>query len=747
MSKLQIAVLVCSVAVISTDAAQAQQGTDRTAGDRRIATAARAATPPAIDGTLDDAVWQQAEPLTDFVQTEPQEGAAASERTEVRLLYDDTYVYIGVICFDSDPSRIIVTDARRDSSLTEADSFQIIFDTYLDQQNGFVFGTTPAGIQYDAQLRNEGSTGGGTGGGARFGGGARGGSGGGLNANWDSSWDVRARISDVGWSAEFRIALRTLRYGPPPQVWGANFSRNIRRKRELVYWSPVARQYNISRLSSAGEVRGLNLQAPRNFKVLPYVISSADRTFRSRDDTLLQGDWGADVKFGITPALNLDLSYNTDFAQVEVDEQQINLTRFNLLFPEKRPFFLENAGLFAVGRPGDVDLFFSRRIGIADDGTLVPIRGGARLSGKAGDYNVGVLNIQTDEAGTRPANNFTAARLSRELPNRSSAGVVFVGRDAVGSNAGPDNWNRTWGADGKLGIGESLTFSGFAARTETPGLSGREHAFSGGVDYRDRVHRTYLEYGEFGENFNPEVGFLRRPDGARRLSVGWFDTWRGDQVQSWGFRELLPHVSYVRYTNFDGSMQTATLHMDNHLDWENGNYIAPAVNIQWEGLDRPFEVYPGVVVPAGVYRSPHTTFRTRTDRRKWISGNFDWDIGGFLSGRQNSTSVATTIRSGARLSLNVRWTRNDIDLPQGAFVTNLGTLRTTYNFSTSAYASALVQYNDRSQRWSTNLRFGWLNTASTGLYAVYNDTEAFNGLGPVNRTLILKYSHQIDVLR
>ena len=217
-SMLHVAALVCGVAVIPTHFAHAQQVVERDAGDRRVATATRITAPPTVDGTLDEAVWQQATPLADFVQTEPQEGSPASERTEVRLLYDDAYVYVGVICFDSDPARIIVTDTRRDSSLTEADSFQIIFDTYHDQQNGFVFGTTPAGVQYDAQLRGEGSTGGGTGGGARFGGGARAGAGGGLNANWDSSWDVRAQISEIGWSAEFRIALRNLRFGPPPQV-------------------------------------------------------------------------------------------------------------------------------------------------------------------------------------------------------------------------------------------------------------------------------------------------------------------------------------------------------------------------------------------------------------------------------------------------------------------------------------------------------------------------------------------------
>ena len=379
--------------------------------------------------------------------------------------------------------------------------------------------------------------------------------------------------------------------------------------------------------------------------------------------------------------------------------------------------------------------------------SLVPIRGGARLSGKTNGVNIGLLNMQTEEAGRTPANNFTALRVNRDLRNRSSFGAILVSRTATGSRAGSDDWNRTWGADGKLGVGEALTFNGFASRTETPGLSGRQYAYNGGVEYKDRKHRTYLEYGDVGEDFNPEVGFLKRLGGYRRLSTGFFETVRSKAVRDKGFRELAPHVLYQRYSELGGALESAVLHMDNHLDWENGNYISPGINIDWEGLDRPFEVYPGVIVPPGVYRSPHTAFRTNTDRRKWISGNFDWDYGGFLSGHQNSTSPAVTVRQGGKLVVSLRWTRNDIDLPQGAFVTNLGTLRTTYNFTTSLYAQTLIQYNDRTKRWSTNLRFNWLNTAGTGLYLVYNDTEAMNGLGPVNRAFILKYSRLFDVLR
>ncbi|MGH9203049.1 MAG: DUF5916 domain-containing protein, partial [Vicinamibacterales bacterium] len=400
-------------------------------------------------------MWQDAAPLTGFVQAEPFEGLPGSEGTEVRILYDDEAIYIGVVCYDRDPALIVTTDTRRDAGLGDMDSFQMIFDTFRDRQNGFVFGTNAAGVQYDAQVRDQGNS----------------------LASWDGSWEVRTSTSSTGWTAEFRIPLRTLRYGPAPQTWGVNFFRNIQRTRERTYWAPLARVYDLGRLSSAGELRGLNLQTPRNFKLLPYVVSSANRNFTPGAETDLDGDVGFDAKFGITPSLNLDATYNTDFAQVEVDTQQINLSRFNLRFPEKRPFFLENSGLFTIGKGSELDLFFSRRIGLDENGTLVPIRGGGRLSGKVNGVNVGVLNMQTAEVGVNPGNNFSALRVSRELRNRSGIGVMFVNRAATGNLSSSGDWNRTWGADARLGVGEHVTFAGFAARTETPRLIGRDYAY------------------------------------------------------------------------------------------------------------------------------------------------------------------------------------------------------------------------------------------------------------------------------
>jgi hypothetical protein len=679
---------------------------------------------PTIDGLLDDRVWLAAAPLANFVQAEPLEGQAASQATEVRVLYDDTAIYVGVILHDSDPSQIVTTDTRRDSGLGDQDSFQIIFDTFRDRQNGFVFGTNAAGIQYDGQVRSQGMT----------------------SSSWDGSWDVKTNTTEAGWTAEFRIPLRTLRYGPAPQTWGVNFYRNIQRHRERAYWAPLARMYELGRLSSAGELRGLNLQTPRNFKVLPYVVSSANRNFTPGATTDLDGDVGIDAKFGVTPSLNLDASYNTDFAQVEVDTQQINLTRFNLRFPEKRPFFLENSGLFAIGKGQELDLFFSRSIGLDENGLLVPIKGGARLSGKAGPYNIGILNMQTDDALQRPGNNFSVLRLSRDLPSRSGVGAMFINRTATGTLARSGDWNRTWGADARVGIGNYLRSSGFAARTETPGLGGRDYAYNVDSEWDDGHNRVGFEYGVTGEDFNPEVGFLENEDGYRRWLFRFEETLRQDRVRSWGFRELLPHMTYTRYDYLDGGLQNAELHIDNHWDWENGNFISASLNGTWDGLREPFQVFPGVIVPPGEHGGLRLWFRANTDRRKSLASNVIWDAGRFLTGTQNSPTLRVTLRRGARFTVDSTWSYRSITLPQGSFITNLGNMRVTYNFTPSVFVQSLIQYNDRTDRWSTNLRLHWLETAGTGFFVVYNDTESPNGIGPVNRAFILKYVRQFDIL-
>ena len=731
------AVVVCTavtlLAAAQTSPAWAQLGQGQTQGPqggpavvepRLSAAAVQVMEAPMIDGMLNEPVWVQAPPLDHFVQAEPFGGEAASEQTEVRIAYDDDAIYVGVMLHDSDPSQIVTTDTRRDANLNEMDSFQIIFDTFRDRQNGFVFGTNVLGVQYDAQVRDNGNP----------------------ASTWDGSWDVKTNLTESGWTAEFRIPLRTLRYGPAPQTWGVNAFRNIQRTRERTFWAPLELMYNLSRVSSAGELHGLQLKTPRNLKVLPYAISSANRDFRPRLNTDVDGDVGLDAKFGITPSLNLDATYNTDFAQVEVDNQQINLTRFNLRFPEKRPFFQENSGLFRIGVGNELDLFFSRRIGLDEDGGLVPIRGGGRLSGKVNGFNVGVLNMQTDDVVSTAANNFSVLRASRELRNRSGVGVMFINRSATGDAARSNDWHRSWGTDARLGVGEHFTTAAFAARTEAPGRTGRDYAYNVDTRWDDGRHNAAIAWGVTGEDFNPEVGFLETPGGYRRYQISAGETMRQQKVRDWGFRELNPHMSYGRYDYLDGGLLNAELHIDNHWDWENGQYVTVALNGTWDGLREPFQVYPGIIVPPGEHGGLRTTIRYNSDRRKWLYGRLQWDIGRFMTGTQSSPTVQLILREGGRVTLDTTWNYREIDLPQGAFHTNLGNMRVTYNFTPSVFVQTLLQYNDRTDRWSTNLRFHWLETAGTGLFLVYNNTEALNGLGPINRAFIVKYVRQFDLL-
>jgi hypothetical protein len=724
--RLFLLVLVCLSALSRSVFTQSPQPqVNSTLASRPVSSASRVTEAPAIDGALDEQVWRQAAPLTGFVQAEPFEGQPASEHTEVRILYDDEAIYVGVVLHDRDPSLIVTTDTRRDANLEEMDSFQIILDTFRDQQNGFVFGTNAAGVQYDAQVRDQDD-----------------------EESWDGSWDVRTSTNSANWVAEFRIPLRTLRYGPAPQTWGVNFFRNIQRTRERAYWSALPREHSLERLSSAGELRGLELKTPRNFKLLPYVLGSANRNFTPGSSIERDGDFGFDSKFGVTPSLNLDVTYNTDFAQVEVDTEQINLTRFNLRFPEKRPFFLENSGLFTIGKEDEVDLFFSRRIGLDENGNLVPIKVGARLTGKVSGVNVGVLNMQTDDVGLlQPENNFSVLRVSRELRNRSGIGAMFVNRSSTGDLSRSDDWNRTYGVDARLGVGEHFTMAGFGARTETPGLAGRDFAYNVDSEYDDGKHRAGFEYGRTGEAFNPEVGFLEKEGGYSRMFFRYHETMRQQWVRNWGFREWQPHIQYTRYEYLDGGLNAAELHLDNHWDWENGNRVDTALQGSWEGFREPFEIYPGVIVPVGEHGGLRYRMNAFTDRRKWLSAQLRWDVGTFLTGTQNSPSLNVLIRDGGRFTVDTNWTYRSISLPEGAFHTNLGNMRVTYNFTPSVFIQSLVQYNDRTDRWSANLRFHVLETAGTGLFVVYNNTESLEGLGPINRAFIVKYVRQFDLLR
>ena len=705
---------------------------------------------PVLDGeVLNDPAWAEALPVTGFRQTQPDEGQPATERTEVRIVYTSDTLFFGVVCYDRDPSSIIVADSRRDSDLRHTDSFLIILDTFLDQQNGFVFGTNPAGIEYDGQVANEGQ------GSGRFGrstgrsgqGRQQRGAGGGFNLNWDGSWQVRTRISEIGWTTEFAIPFRTLRYPPGvSQTWGLNFQRNIRRRNENAFWAPLPRQFSLYRLSLAGELAGLELPAQRNLKLMPYLLGEALYSDVGPSDTTWLGDVGGDLKYSITPSLTLDATVNTDFAQVEVDEQQINLDRFNLFFPEKRPFFLENAGLFAVGLAGQTEVFFSRRIGIGPDGEVVPIRAGARLSGNVSGLNIGVLNMQTEAVeGLTPANNYGVVRVRRDLRNRSNVGAMFVNRQATGEQAREDDYNRSYAVDGRWGIGQNGLVSGFAAVTDTPGISEDEHAFNLATDYNSEAWRLRFGYTEVADNFNPEVGFLAR-QGFRRADASIFYTYRPESFLN--LHEIRPHINHFTFWNFDGFQETMYTHIDNHWEWKDGAGLYTGLNLTREGVTDPFEIFPGVIVPPDTYDHTEGQVMVRSNQSAPVSVNMRATMGGFFGGDRVRLRSSLNLRKGETLNTELSWDWNDIDLPGGSFVTNLAGARISYSFTPRILVQTLIQYNDRADVWSTNLRFSWLQQANTGLFVVYNDTRGLAGLTPdgVGRSLTVKFTRLFDVL-
>ena len=717
--------------------------------ERPTTRAVRLAQAPALDGVVDDdPVWTRVAPVSGFVQTEPMAGEPASERTEVRIAYTADTLYFGVVLFDRDPAGITVAEARRDSPLDDTDSFQILLDTYRDRQNGFVFATTPAGLEYDGQVSNEGG-GGGPGGNQR----QQGGSGGGFNLNWDGSWTVRTIRTEAGWSAEFAIPFSTLRYeAGDEREWGLNFQRTIRRNNESAFWAPLPFQFGLTRVSMAGTLTGLDLPAQRTFTLVPYVLADSQQRAATGGETTWLGDVGLDVKYGLTPSLTLDATVNTDFAQVEVDEQQINLDRFNLFFPEKRPFFLENAGMFAVGSPAEAELFFSRRIGIGDDGSATPILGGARLSGRVGQLNVGVLNMQTDAVADTPGANFTVARVQREF-GRSDIGAMYVGRRATGHGALDDDHHAAYAVDGRWGIGTTGLISGFVARTNTPGVASGQHAYR--LEARRETQPLTLAagYTETGPHFTPEVGFLSRHGGFRKFDTTVFSRIRPDAL--WQFQEIRPHTLYRAYWNHDGFQETGYWHIDSHFELRNSWEFHTGMNVTREGVVAPFEISPGVIVAPGTYDHAEAQLVFQTNEGAPVYGYVQVVAGGFFGGDRVRWSPSVRVRASDAFNAELGLTRNDITLASGSFTTTLARLRVSYSFTPRLFTQALVQYNDRAKAWSNNFRFGWLQEANTGLFLVYTDSRDLDGANDLtsrtltptgtDRSVIVKFSRMFDL--
>ena len=696
---------------------------------------------PIIDGNvINDKIWNSIFPITSMTQVTPNFGEPSSEKTEIRLAYTDRNLYVSVVGFDSDPSKIVVSDSKRDADLNDEDSFLFILDTYNDFQNGFLFGTNSDGMQYDAQIDNEGI--------GNFNPNSRqkGGTLGGTNVNWDASWEVKTIKGDFGWSAEFSIPLSSLRFLPGEnKTWGLNFQRNISKNSETSFWASLPLGFDIKRVSISGKLKGLDLKSPKNLKIIPYAIGNASyQKLDNQTDVSVDLDAGFDIKYSLTPGLTLDLTYNTDFAQVEVDEQQVNLDRFNLFFPEKRAFFLENAGQFSVGSPGEVDLFFSRRIGIGDEGQVVPIKGGGRISGKIGQTNVGILNMVTDEISDQNIyeNNFSVARVNHDFNNsRSSLGVVYVGKNEMGDSN--KHYNNVYAIDGKLGLGKKADITGFFSKSDSPGIDSSDHSFKLIANYNWDGWRINAGYTEVGEGFNPEVGFLMRS----AFKKPEFIVFKQIRLKDFGpLLEVRPHIAHRSYFDFQDRLVSSWTHIDNHWVWPSGFEIHTGVNITSEGVFDAFKIS-DVEIPSGEYYHNELQLYIKSNPNTALSFTSRTVIGGYYGGDRFLFSNNIKYRIGNKFNSTLNLDYTKLNLENGDINALISGLRLSYSFSPKMYLQSLIQYNNVTNVTSVNTRFGMLQTANSGLFIVINfikDSDWFDYIN--NRSISVKYSYQFDAL-
>jgi hypothetical protein len=697
-------------------------------GERTI-TAWRASQPVRLDGELEEADWALAVPVSDFVQADPNEGTPASERTEVRILFDEDNLYFGVYCHDSDPEGIIVNDLKRDFDTHQGDVFGVVLDPFHDHRNGFSFFTNAAAAKQDSQGFNDGRV---------------------SDPQWDGLWHSAARVQQDGWSVEIAIPFKTLGFrSRSDAVMGINFKRRIRRKSENVYWSLVPRRFNTLHVSLAGLLEGLDeVSGGHNLSVKPFVTSNFDhQRVGSTSEQEFDAAAGLDFKYRVKQGITLDLTYNTDFSQVEVDSQQINLTRFSLFFPEKRDFFLENAGMFQLGDLGgergprrnqDTQLFYSRRIGLSEKGQPLPLLGGARLSGRAGRFVLGFLNIHQQEFEGTPSNNFTVARVRRDILGNSDFGAIFVNRD--GGEAG--DYNRAYGADLNLEFLQKLSVHSFVAGTQTSGVEGGNYHGKISAKWDDGLWSTQLLFADTGENFNPEVGFVPRTDTRNyQFNLYFFLRPGGNSY----IREFQPNGNIKYFAHHDHGLSTRdTQYEPVHILFRDGGNLSYSYNPQFERLVEDFEIRDGITIPAGDYRFHENRISYTSDRSQMLSGSARYIWGPFYDGDLKTTSFSARLSIQPHLSASLSYNRNRAELKTGSFQADLYTLRLAYSFNPAMFVDALIQYNTDSGKILTNLRFNLIHRPLSDISVVYTEDRASGLSSDMARSVIFKYTHLVQ---
>jgi len=710
--RLRTTALLSAVALIGTALpASAQEG--RVEASRIPATAVESVR---LDGLLSEDLWSSADVMTDFIQREPVEGAPASERTEVRVVFNDDMLYVGVMAYDSDPDAIVARILQRDKIIEPVffgtglqfagdDGVAIMFDPFHDHRNGVIFATNPNGAEFEALLTDEGSE---------------------LNIDWRGVWEVASATTADGWSAEFAIPWRSIRYpdGAPDHEWGINVQRTIRRKNEDTMWQSWQREGGgLVRVSRAGHLAGLAALPAlgMNLEAKPFIL--AGRRQEADDfgviSTETQRETGIDIKTELRPGLLLDLTVNTDFAQVEVDDAQVNLTRFNLFFPEKRDFFLENSGIFDFGTPGSpfeppaYQLFFSRQIGISEDGEI-PILAGARLTGRVGGQTVGLMNVVTGEAHGVQRENFSVARVKRDVGDSNYVGAMIVDRRSA------DMWNTSAGVDGQFVVGDAWVWEWYGAQSFTRGEGGDGYSYRVGYNYDGEKYGSFFNHYVVSPNAAAEAGFIAREDirrtdlyGSRisrpsALGLRQVDIWAGGGYGS---------------TVSDGQLQDWVGGIAISPTWESGDRFTLMLNSGETVVDEEFQLTDSVDVPVGRYRADHIGWFGGTSKNRPVYLDSNGMLTKFHGGNLVSVGGTVTAAPSSQVSMALGYTRNVVDVPDGSFTADITSLRATYSVSTKLSTNVLVQYNSLDQAFSTNVRLNYIHRPGSDFFIVFTENR------------------------
>ncbi|MCK4932746.1 MAG: carbohydrate binding family 9 domain-containing protein, partial [Candidatus Aminicenantes bacterium] len=661
-----------------------------------------------------DPAWRSAHVITNLTQREPSEGEPSTESTEIRILYDDEYFYIGVVCYDSQPDKIVASEMRRDAPLQDNDYFEIYLDTYHDHRNAAYFMTNPLGARRDALIREEGSR---------------------INWDWDGLWYSKVQRDERGWTIEIAIPFYTLRFKTADvQTWGVNFGRHIARKREEAYWAPIHRDlgfFGKYRISYFGNLTGLeDLKQGKRLHLMPYIIGGG---IQEEDDKSLSrsGDVGLDLKYRLDSNITADVSINTDFAQVEADLEQFNLTRFSLFFPEKRGFFLEGADLFYVGEvsnpfePPGMRFFYSRTIGLSEDGEEIPVLGGVRVTGKTGSYSLGILDMLTDRISYTVDDedvhiermNHAVFRVKKDFLEKSTIGAMVLSRDSLDSS----HYNRGAVFDFNLAFGQSFRVEGFMGKSFSPDLDGQDWAGYLDMNYNSDLLSGRMVYTDIGENFNSEMGYVPRVDMRKfRANFGI-----GPRPEILNLRQSFFFVDLTYIENHSGQLESRSQSLGTFNIFQNGSNLYLGYVQSYEYLEESFEIREDVFIPEGIHRFNFLSGLFHSDRSKKISIRATTYLGEFYNGNLYRISASGFVKLSKHLNIEFIYDYNNFDLPVegGKFSSNIAATRIIYSFTPDLYAKAYLQYNDDEDVFRSNFLIRWIYKPGANIYFIYNETR------------------------